>query len=102
MGLAAGEAQHAMLLSGMQPQAPQNSWLLNILTAQQSLRPSILQAAPNMFAQQGYQGDKYGNIQAPGGLQHIPHQAAFLIQQLQQSQAQGQSYSYSYKLEKPA
>ena len=77
-----------MLLGGIQPQAPQNSWLLNLLAAQQSLRPAMLHMGPGAFAQ-AYQGGKFGGVQQPGMQPNLPNQAAMLIQQLQQSQNAG-------------
>ena len=77
-----------MLLRGIQPQAPQNSWLLNLLAAQQSLRPAMLHMGPNAFAQ-AYQGGKFPGVQPNGMPPSLPSQAAMLIQQLQQSQNAG-------------
>lgn len=87
-----GEAQHAMLLGGIQPQAPQHSWLLNLLAAQQSLRPGMLHMGPNAFVQ-AYQGGKLAGTQQNGMQPNLPSQAALLIQQLQQSQNAGRNFS---------
>lgn len=79
-----------MLMNGMQPPQGQHSWLLNLLAAQQSLRPGMLQMGPNAFPHPGYQGSKFGQMQQPGAFPGLPSQAAMLIQQLQQSQNAGQ------------
>ena len=86
-----GEAQQAMLISGMQPQQSQHSWLLNLLAAQQSIRPAMLQMGPNAFGPQGFQAGKLGHLPNGAMIPGLPNQAALLIQQLQQSQNGGRS-----------
>ena len=83
----AGEAQQAMLIGGMQPQPPQNSWLLNILAAQQTLHPNMLQMLPNPFAQQAFpQSNGFLQGQQPLAM---ANSAAMLAQQLQQPHKTG-------------
>lgn len=83
------------MVGGM-PQSGQQSWLLNLLAAQQGLGPGMLPMGSSGVAPQGYQGDKFGGIQQSGMFPGLPSQAALLIQQLQQAQNAGVSCFQKY------